>query len=164
MAKRLDSEIKVVSNGDWIFRGMKIEHREVLAYFRKNLKEGPDGVYIDNRYGDLSENGYLLLEGYPLNLIRVGEENGELLFFSDAGEEWKLSELDLIADREGTLIAKRKGNRLLKYRIARNVAADLSRFLEETDQGLVLRTKTATIQLPETEEGPEVPLPPEFRS
>ncbi|EQA36479.1 hypothetical protein LEP1GSC047_2813 [Leptospira inadai serovar Lyme str. 10] len=164
MARRLDSEIKVLSNGDWIFRGTKIEQRDVLSYFRKNLKEAPDGVYIDNQYGDLSENGYVHLEGYPVNLIRVSEIAGNLTFLTDGGDELSLSELELSTDRDGILIAKKKGNRLLKFKIARNVSAELSKYIEETETGHLLRTTTEKRELKETSEGPEVQLPDEFRN
>ncbi|EPG74911.1 hypothetical protein LEP1GSC058_1557 [Leptospira fainei serovar Hurstbridge str. BUT 6] len=163
MARRLDSEIKVLSNGDWIFRGTKIEQIDILAYFRKNLKEAPDGVYIDNQYGDLSENGYVHLEGYPINLIRVSEIAGSLTFLTDGGDELRLAELELSADRNGNLIAKKKGDKLLKFRIARNVSTELSKYMEETETGLLLRTAMEKRELKETNEGPEVQLPQEFR-
>ncbi|PJZ65678.1 hypothetical protein EHQ27_01970 [Leptospira wolffii] len=164
MARRLDSEIKVMENGDWIFRGSPIEQKDILEYFRKNLKESEDGVFIDNHFGEFSENGYLEIFGYPLNLIRVREEEGELYFLSDAGEEIPLDFLDLEADKEGELYAKKKNHKLLKYKLARNVATSLSEFIQDSPAGMRLKTSQHEFLIPETNRGPEVSLPVEFRN
>ncbi|EMJ98621.1 MULTISPECIES: hypothetical protein [unclassified Leptospira] len=163
-ARRLDSEIKVLPNGDWIFREAKIEQKDVLEYFRKNLKEAEDGIYIDNQYGEFSENGYLELFGYPLNLIRIWEKDGELFFLSDSGEELPLSSLQIAADSEGELFAKKKDHLFLKYKIARNVSSTLSEYLSESPQGLKLVLQTGEIPILETNENPKVSLPPEFQN
>lgn len=163
-AKRLNSEIKVLPNGDWIFRDAKIEQKDVLEYFRKNLKEAEDGIYIDNQYGEFSENGYLELFGYPLNLIRMWEKDGEFYFLSDSGEELSLSSLQIAADSEGELFARKKDHLFLKYKIARNVSSTLSEYLSESDQGLKLVWKDKEIPILETNEDPKVSLPSEFRN
>ncbi len=164
MARRLNSEIKVLSNGDWIFRDSPIEQKDILEYFRKNLKESEDGIFIDNQYGEFSENGYLETFGYPLNLIQIREEGGELYFSSDAGEEIPISILDLAADRQGELFAIKKNHKLLKYKIARNVSSILSEYLQESPTGLILVTSKYELQIPETNQGPEVNLPAEFKT
>ncbi|TGL59010.1 hypothetical protein [Leptospira sarikeiensis] len=163
MARRLDSEIKVLPNGDWIFRDSKIEQKDVLEYFRKNLKEAEDGIYIDNQYGEFSENGYLELLGYPLNLIRVWEKDGEFYFLSDSGEELSISSLEIAADSDGELFARKKGNTLLKYKLARNVSSVLSEYFSESPQGLKLVWNNREIPIIETGETPNVSLPSEFQ-
>ncbi|TGN02333.1 hypothetical protein [Leptospira dzoumogneensis] len=163
MARRLDSEIKVLPNGDWIFREAKIEQKDILEYFRKNLKEAEDGIYIDNQYGEFSENGYLELFGYPLNLIRVWEKEGEFYFLSDSGEELPLSSLQIAADSEGELFARKKDHLFLKYKIARNVSSILSEYLSESEEGLKLVVQNKEIPILETGENPNVSLPKEFQ-
>lgn len=164
MARRLNSEIKVLPNGDWIFREAKIEQKDILEYFRKNLKEAEDGIYIDNQYGEFSENGYLELFGYPLNLIRVWEKEGELYFLSDSGEELPLASLQIAADSEGELFARKKGNTFLKYKLARNVSSVLSEHLSESAHGLKLVFPNREISVLETGEHPNVSLPKEFQN
>ncbi|TGL32620.1 hypothetical protein EHQ52_15170 [Leptospira koniambonensis] len=163
MARRLDSEIKVLPNGDWIFREAKIEQKDILEYFRKNLREAEDGIYIDNQYGEFSENGYLELFGYPLNLIRVWEKDGEFYFLSDSGEELPLSSLQIAADSVGELFARKKDHLFLKYKIARNVSSTLSEYLSESSQGLKLVFSNREISILETGENPNVSLPKEFQ-
>lgn len=163
MARRLNSEIKVLPNGDWIFREAKIEQKDILEYFRKNLKEAEDGIYIDNQYGEFSENGYLELFGYPLNLIRVWEKDNEFYFLSDSGEELPLSSLQIAADSEGELFARKKDHLFLKYKIARNVSSILSEYLSESPQGLSLVLKSGEVPILETGEHPNVSLPKEFQ-
>lgn len=164
MARRLDSEIKVLENGDWVFRGAPIHQKDILEYFRKNLKESDDGIFIDNRYGDFTENGYLETFGYPLNFIRIREENGELFFLSDAGEELPLSFLDLYSDVQGELFAQKKGQRFIKYKLARNVSTSLSEYIEDSQEGLRLKTAQHEFLIPQSKVGPDVSLPPEFRT
>ncbi|EIE00182.1 hypothetical protein [Leptospira licerasiae] len=163
MARRLDSEIKVLPNGDWIFREAKIEQKDILEYFRKNLKEAEDGIYIDNQYGEFSENGYLELFGYPLNLIRIWDKDGEFYFLSDSGEELPLSSLQIAADSEGELFARKKDHLFLKYKIARNVSSILSEYLSESPQGLKLVFQNREVPILETGEHPNVSLPKEFQ-
>lgn len=163
MARRLDSEIKVLPNGDWIFREAKIEQKDILEYFRKNLKEAEDGIYIDNQYGEFSENGYLELFGYPLNLIRVWEKDNEFYFLSDSGEELPLSSLQIAADSEGELFARKKDHLFLKYKIARNVSSILSEYFSESQDGLKLVVQNKEIPILETSENPNVSLPKEFQ-
>ncbi|PJZ49820.1 hypothetical protein [Leptospira saintgironsiae] len=163
MARRLDSEIKVLPNGDWIFREAKIEQKDILEYFRKNLKEAEDGIYIDNQYGEFSENGYLELFGYPLNLIRFWEKDGEFYFLSDSGEELPLFSLQIAADSEGELFARKKDHLFLKYKIARNVSSILSEYFSESKDGLKLVIQNKEIPILETGENPNVSLPKEFQ-
>ncbi|PJZ69200.1 hypothetical protein CH373_14825 [Leptospira perolatii] len=164
MARRLDSEIKILPNGDWCFRGSNIEQKDILEYFRKSLREASDGVYISNEFGELSEKGYLELNGYASFLTSFEEVDGDLVFTSDAGIKFKRSDLEIAADREGVLYAKEIGSKFLKYRLARNVISALSDYIEETKDGLILKTEKAKVKILETSEGPEVPLPVEFRT
>ncbi|TGK05253.1 hypothetical protein EHQ53_16555 [Leptospira langatensis] len=164
MARRLNSEIKITPNGEWIFRGTHIDQKDILEYFRRNLKDAQDGIYIDNEYGQFSEQGYLELFGYALNLIRVWEKDGELFFLADSGEEIPFSSLELAADRDGELFAKKKGHVFLKYRIARNVSTALGEYIQESEEGLKFKIGEKEIPIPETKEGPEVSLPKEFQN
>ncbi|AYV57053.1 hypothetical protein CH370_02305 [Leptospira kmetyi] len=162
--RKFNSEIFVDAEDRWIFRGNRIDQKEVLSYFRQNLKEDDLGIFIDNRFGELTENGYLELEGYPIHLIACRETEDTLVFLSESETSYSLRELLFALDADGCLFAKTKYYKKLKFRPDRNCLSDLSPYLEETENGTEIRFRGETIAIPESGESPKVPLPVEFRA
>lgn len=104
--RRFNSEIFVDSEDRWIFQGNRIDQKEILAYFRQNLREDELGIYIDNRFGEWTENGYLELEGYPIHLIECKESEGTLFFLAESDRSYALKDLMFAIDINGCLFAR----------------------------------------------------------
>ncbi|AVQ11796.1 Uncharacterized protein XB16_1464 [Leptospira santarosai] len=162
--RRFNSEIFVDSEDRWIFQGNRIDQKEILAYFRQNLREDELGIYIDNRFGEWAENGYLELEGYPIHLIECKESEGTLFFLSESDRSYTLKDLIFAIDINGCLFARTANHKKLKFRPDRNCLSDLSPFLEESKDGIEIRFVDEKILIPESYESPRVPLPAEFNS
>ncbi|EMK08961.1 MULTISPECIES: hypothetical protein [Leptospira] len=162
--RRFNSGIFVDSEDRWIFQGNRIDQKEILAYFRQNLREDELGIYIDNRFGELTENGYLELEGYPIHLIACKESEGTLCFLAESDTSYALKDLIFAIDVNGCLFARSVNHKKLKFRPDRNCLSDLSPFLEETKDGIELRFYDKKILIPESYESPRVSLPAEFNS
>ncbi|TGK31073.1 hypothetical protein EHQ12_03245 [Leptospira gomenensis] len=160
--RKFDSEIIVDAQDRWIFRGNRIDQKEVLSYFRKNLKEDESGVYIDNRFGDLAENGYVRIQGYPIHLTACILSSETLYFLSESDESFPLELLDFALDENGCLFARIRDKKKIKFRLDRNCLSDLSPFLEETSEGVEIRFGETTVPIFESGESPEVPLPAAF--
>lgn len=89
--------IKVNPDGKWINKqGQEITNPKVLDYFRKNLKRDDKGFYIFNQFGELSEKGYIEIEGPPFITegffdndfavsggIKVSSENAQIVLTDD---------------------------------------------------------------------------------
>ncbi|MBM9500217.1 hypothetical protein JWG44_08140 [Leptospira sp. 201903071] len=162
--RRFNSEIYVDSEDRWIFNGNRIVQKEVLNYFRKNLREDEFGIFIDNRFGELSENGYLELDGYPIHLTSCKESDHTLVFLSESDVSFSLENLFFALDTKGFLFARTAENHKLKFRPDRNCLSDLSVFLEETKNGIEIHFHGKRIPIPDSGESPKVPVPIEFRS
>ncbi|TGL75142.1 hypothetical protein [Leptospira yasudae] len=160
--RKFNSEIFVDSEDRWIFRGNRIDQKEVLTYFRQSLREDELGIFIDNRFGEFAENGYLELEGYPIHLVACRESEDTLVFLSESETTYSLKELYFALDKDGCLFAKTPHHKKLKFRPDRNCLSDLSAFLEETKDGTMICFRGEKIAIRETGESPKVPLPPEF--
>jgi hypothetical protein len=135
MARKFDSEIYISQEDIWIFRGKEIFQEEILKYFRKNLREDESGVYIDNRFGELAENGYVKIDGFPLHIIHVAEDGGDLFFSTDSDRTFVLENLDFYQSDKGEFFCKEKGKEKILYRFSRQASVQLSDFLEETEDG-----------------------------
>ncbi|AJR15727.1 hypothetical protein LIL_13125 [Leptospira interrogans serovar Linhai str. 56609] len=162
--RRFNSEIFVDSEDRWIFRGNRIDQKEILSYFRQNLHEDELGIYIDNCFGELRENGYLELEGYPIHLIACKESEDTLFFFAESNLVYLLKDLIFALDVNGCLFAKTLNHKKLKFRLDRNCLSDLSPFLEETIDGTEIRFQGKSIPILESSESPQVALPEGFSS
>ncbi|MDI7230505.1 hypothetical protein QMM87_17910 [Leptospira santarosai] len=162
--RRFNSEIFVDSEDCWIFQGNRIDQKEILAYFRQNLREDELGIYIDNRFGEWTENGYLELEGYPIHLIECKESEGTLFFLAESDRSYTLKDLIFAIDINGCLFARTANHKKLKFRPDRNCLSDLSPFLEESKNGIEIRFFEEKILIPESYESPRVSLPTEFNS
>ncbi|WP_061244507.1 hypothetical protein [Leptospira noguchii] len=162
--RRFNSEIFVDSKDLWIFRGNRIDQKEILSYFRQNLHEDELGIYIDNRFGELRENGYLELEGYPIHFIACKESEDTLFFLAESSFVYSLKDLIFALDVDGCLFAKTLNHKKLKFRLDRNCLSDLSPFLEETIDGAEIRFQGKSIPILELNESPKVALPEGFGS
>ncbi|AXR68335.1 hypothetical protein [Leptospira mayottensis] len=162
--RRFNSEIFVDSQDRWIFQENRIDQKEILSYFRQNLHEDEFGIYIDNRFGELTENGYLELEGYPIHLIACKESEGTLFFLAESDNSYTLKDLIFAIDINGCLFARTVNHKKLKFRPDRNCLSDLSPFLEETKDGIEIQFYDEKILIPESRESPRVSLPMEFNS
>ncbi|EMY78260.1 hypothetical protein LEP1GSC060_0346 [Leptospira weilii serovar Ranarum str. ICFT] len=160
--RRFNSEIFVDSQDRWIFQGNRIDQQGILSYFRQNLREDRLGIYIDNRFGELTENGYLELEGYPIHLTACKESEGTLFFLAESEVTYSLNDLIFALDKDGCLFARTANHKKLKFRPDRNCLSDLSPFLEETKEGTEIRFHDNKILIPESGESPRVDLPGEF--
>jgi hypothetical protein len=103
-----DSEIIITRNSKWIFRGNEITLDSVLKYFKENLFEDEKGVFISNRYGELSEKGYVTLEGFALKIIGYEEEEDNLTLLGDNSQKLSLEEIEFHADFDKKLYIKKK--------------------------------------------------------
>ena len=81
----------------WRFKDEIIRNEEVLGYFKANLHRDDEGYFIENRWGERVENGYLRgVFGFPLRAIRLDFLDGlsvELLLDSGALTVASLTEL-----------------------------------------------------------------------
>ncbi|EMJ90510.1 hypothetical protein [Leptospira alstonii] len=162
--RRFNSEIFVDSEDRWIFQGNRIDQKGILSYFRQNLREDQFGIYIDNRFGELTENGYLELEGYPIHLTACKESEDTLFFLAESEVVYSLNDLIFALDKDGCLFARTANHKKLKFRPDRNCLSDLSPFLEETKEGTEIRFHDKKILISESGESPRVALPGEFNS
>ncbi|NBU97415.1 MAG: hypothetical protein EBS19_04215 [Spirochaetia bacterium] len=126
-----DSEIIITPNSKWIFRGNEITLDSVLKYFKENLSEDEKGVFITNRYGELSEKGYVTLEGFALKIIGYEEEGEDLYLIGDNSQKLSLDEIEFHADFEKKLYIRKKTDKFLKYFLTRDPHSKIANFLEE---------------------------------
>jgi len=131
MPRKFDSEIVVTSDDRWIFRGNEIVQEDILSYFRSNLKQDESGVFIDNRFGELEEHGYLTLYGYPVHVTYVSEEGGTLFFTTDASKTLGLDDVQIVLKEDGQLILYEKGYEKIQYRFTRTAAGQLANWIQE---------------------------------
>ncbi|NCN08697.1 MAG: hypothetical protein GW938_02510 [Leptospira sp.] len=147
MARKFFSEITINSRDEWIFRGNEIHQEEILKYFRANLKEDEDGVYIKNVFGELEEFGYIEINGYPLHIIRVTEEGGTLFFSSDADLTLEWDDIQIFTDPSENLILKKKGESKIFYRLNSNAGGQLSEWILESGESFEIKHHNETIPI-----------------
>ncbi|MEM7184846.1 MAG: hypothetical protein AAF518_28385 [Spirochaetota bacterium] len=163
--RRYDSEIRINQSNEWIFRGDKITLEKVLSFFKENLHEDSDGLYITNQYGKFSEEGFLHCEGFPLFLDDYHEKASELLFHSDAGKTITLQDLLFFTDASGKIFCMRQGDTFIRYGCTRKVLSFLAKYMQEREQEVVLVwreiyrpiqtfAKTLTVLVPEKYRNP----------
>lgn len=133
--RSFDSEIIIDSSSRWFFRGNEITLDTVLTYFRENLFEDEQGIYIFNTYGNLTEKGYLTCIGYPLRVVNLEFAETSLIFIGDNKSTLPLSESKIFVDREHRLVIRRKNEKYLSYVCSRDVHTKLGEFIEEEEDG-----------------------------
>ena len=138
MSRKFDSEICINAQDEWMFHGNSIIQEKILSYFRSNLKEDQDGVYILNQFGELEEHGYLKIEGYPLHITNVTDEEGTLFFSSDSGISLKINDVELLLNNNQNLILRNKNHQRIFQRLSNHAAVQLAEWIEETDNGYLI--------------------------
>ena len=134
-----DSEIIIDEKSRWYFRGNEITLDSVLSYFKENLDEDENGIFILNTYGELSEKGYVSCMGYPLKFIDYQIESGQLFLLGDNKQKFSLQDLQLHADLEEKIFFKKKGQKYLKYSLNRDTHSKISEYIEEENGNYFLK-------------------------
>lgn len=160
--RRFDSEIIIDEQDRWTFRGNIITQAEILKYFRNSLKESHNGIYIENVFGELSENGYLKAIGYPCHIITVGLDEDGLVFYGDDDKSYKFPEFEIYRTKEDAIIGMDSEKPLIKYRFDWNAASQLAQYLEEENGVTYLLLGDVKMELPTYEGEIEVPLPASY--
>lgn len=152
MARKFDSEILITPEDKWIFRGNEITQEDILKYFRKNLKQDDSGVYIDNRFGELEEHGYLNLQGYPVHITSVSEEGNNLVFHTDSDKSIPLKDIHIQIQKDGTLEAYEKGLEKIRYRFSKSASTQISNYIQENpnDGNYLLVFQDKKIPIPQS--------------
>jgi hypothetical protein len=132
MARKFDSEIRIHSNGKWFFRGQEITQENVLNFFKKNLKEDEQGVFIENHYGGLTEHGYL--ESYTFLLkIKSIIEKETLYFISEVDEVLNLSDITIYHDSNESIFIRKNSEQLIRYNLSLDAISTLSKYLQQNN-------------------------------
>ncbi len=131
--RKYDSEIVVEENDAWFYKGNQIIQEKVLDFFRKNLHEDDDGIYIQNSYGNFIENGYITAIGFPLQITNfVKDENALLLRGSDCLcvplEDWSF-----YFRPDERIFGIKKNHKYLKYAFSRDFLNFISLHLKENN-------------------------------
>jgi len=161
-ARTFDSEIQIDSWDRWIFRGNEITQEEILKYFRSRLRENEHGIYIENEFGELRENGYVRVEGFPCHILRVLREEENLVFMTDAGFQAPLEAWDLLRTENDLLFASRLDAPRIRYRLDWTAATNLSEYLLEMDSSFYLSFGSVQREIPLFPGSLFVPIPTNF--
>lgn len=132
--KKFNSEIIIDSSGRWFFRGNEIIQEKVLSYFKQNLKEDGDGIYIENHYGKFVEHGYIESNYYPLKLIEYDYSHEGLFFLSENERVFSINNLDFFINEEGNLLSKAQEANYILHNFSLKVLSFLAEFLEGSEQ------------------------------
>ncbi|EOQ87369.1 hypothetical protein LEP1GSC202_3636 [Leptospira yanagawae serovar Saopaulo str. Sao Paulo = ATCC 700523] len=162
MPRKFDSEIYIASNDEWIFRGNPIDKEEILTYFRNNLHGNEKGVYIENTFGELSEHGYVKIDGFPCHVVHVEIDKGEITFITDDGRNYPFGEFEIYETNDGGILGLRSNEVRIKYRFTWNAAKELSDLLIEEEGITYLDWGGVKMQIPMYEGEVKVPLPTDY--
>ncbi|TGL50172.1 hypothetical protein EHQ55_07840 [Leptospira meyeri] len=162
MPRIFDSEIYVSPTDEWIFRENKIDKAEILQYFRNNLHGNEKGVYIENRFGELSEHGYIRIDGCPCHVLHVEPTDSELVFHTDDGRNYPFGEFEIYETSDGGLLGLRSTEEKIKYRFTWNAAKELSDHLEEEGETTYLVWNGVKMEIPKYLGEIPVPLPNDY--
>lgn len=162
MPRKFDSEIYVAPNDEWIFRGNPIEKEEILTYFRNNLHGNEKGVYIENTFGELSEHGYLKIDGFPCHVLHIEVTPTEIVFITDDGRTYPFGEFEIYETEDGGILGVRAEEERIKYRFTWNAAKELSDLLTEEEGGTYLDWKGVRMEIPKYVGEVNVSLPTDY--
>ena len=163
MARKFDSEIRVGAHDEWVFRGNEITQEDVLLYFKQNLQEDEAGIYIENRFGDLEENGYVEIRGFSLQAIYF-EWDDFLKMSCDDKKTFSGDEVQFFRTKQEDFFFTPMGKRFLRYRISRNATGKLMEFLEEVSGEFFLKKDKTSYPILLWEEEIFVEIPPAYRN
>jgi hypothetical protein len=134
-----DSEIQINSKDEWYFRGDQITLVDVLKYFKEQLKEDENGIYILNQYKNLSEIGYINCNGFPLQINHINELDFKVEFVGENSEKLNPESVDFYFDETEKIFLIKKNQKFLKYKIHKNLIPYLSNFLYEEENQFFFR-------------------------
>ncbi len=162
MPRQFDSEIYIAPNDEWIFRGNTIDKEEILTYFRANLHGNEKGVYIQNTFGELSEHGYIKIDGYPCHVLHIETSPDEIVFITDDGRSYPFGEFEIYETIEGGILGLRAVEERIKYRFTWNAAKELSDLLTEEDGVTYLDWNGVKMEIPKYKGEIQVSLPADY--
>lgn len=149
-----DCEVSVDEKSRWFFRGNEIIHENVLRHFKENLNEDESGIFILNRYGKLTEKGYISSEGFPLKLVRLSGSS----FFDETGKEYSATEFFFYESSRFGLFASTKKKKIF-FSLSRDFCGAMSSYMEEEEGETYLKLAESKIQIVQFEGDISVKVP-----
>ncbi|MBE7411456.1 MAG: hypothetical protein L6Q54_10915 [Leptospiraceae bacterium] len=146
--RKYDSEITVRENDDWYYRGDQITQEKVLDFFRKNLFEDENGIFIQNTYKNLKENGYITALGFPLHITNFVKDEDELFLRGNNSECVPIKEwIFYFRPIDERIFGIRKNQKFLKYGFSRDFLNFISSYLKEIDGEYYLHLNSTKIPI-----------------
>lgn len=159
--RKYDSEIVVEKNDRWLYKGNEIIQEKVLDFFRKNLFEDENGIYILNTYGNLIEHGYITVKGFPLFITNFLKDEDKLLLRSNDLACSPIEEWNFFLREDDRIFGMKKNQKYLKYAFSRDFLNFISPHLKEKDQKYFLELNLLLLPINEFKDSFEV-FPPSF--
>lgn len=159
LPRKFDSEIRITESGKWLFRGQEITQENVLAFFKKNIREDDLGIYITNAYADKVEHGYLEAKCIFLKIENAIETSEGIFLQAEDETLTPISEFYFYSDKEEKLFCMRKTDKLIKFKLNRKSHDFISNLLEEDNGRYFLKTKEYEIPVIEYSGKIEVIVP-----
>lgn len=129
--RKFDSEIRIMENGDWIFRSQKITQENVLNFFKKSIREDEKGIYITNHYAELTEHGYLEAKCIFLKIIDYEIKENLIYLVTEDGSSTPIDEFYFYSDKEEKIFCMRRSDQFIKFHFNRQVHSYLSNYIIE---------------------------------
>lgn len=142
-----ESGITVESNHRWYYQDKEIIQEDVLQYFKKNLKEDKNGIYIENIYKDKIEYGYIQCIGCPLKLHSYEIEVHGLLAISDTKEKIPIDQLNFYTNESDILYAIKKSDQQIRYLIRGSFLSLVGQYIEEENGLYQIKLPNQNIRL-----------------
>jgi hypothetical protein len=134
--KITEQDIRVTEEDRWKAGKETIINDEVLKYFKANLGRDERGYFIENRWGDLTEKGYLReVRGFPLLAVELSCEGSLCQATLDGGQSAELLPGDFFFCDDVTVGFIYKG---IPVRLAVRAMAGLALHLTEDPVGFMI--------------------------
>ena len=142
MTRKYNTDILVDLNDKWFFHGSEITNNGILNHFKTGLSEDERGIFITNKFGELSEHGYIKTMGYPLHINHIKNTGDGLVFYSENGENFPAQNLVFYRTGDDSFFVMKKDASFIKYRFGRNCTNEIMDFLlNENDSIFVMSGK-----------------------
>jgi hypothetical protein len=137
--RKFNSEITIDSQRRWFYRGQEIVQKKVLDFFKEQLFEDEQGVFILNQHKNFTEYGYVEVFSPPLSILEY-EPTAETIYFLSDGRDnpIRLENLGFFWDENDTVYCQLATANFLTYFVHRKVLAYLSNFFVEENDGVSL--------------------------
>lgn len=159
MARKFDSEIKIDKSGTWFFRGNEITQTDVLKHFKKNILEDEIGIYIENKYMELVEHGYVEAKFPVLQITNYLEQDGKILLGIEEKSFFEISEFDFYMDENEMVTTKLKNSKFLIYSFRKEVLQFLSENFSEEENEFLIHYNSEIIKIEKTKNSYFVEIP-----